>query len=144
MRRNFLWLVLLGGVLVVLAVIWQAFTMAAYVRGAGEGALDAHGAGSLFVHLGQLAVVIGAIVAYWGNWRAVGLALGFLVLSIAQLAFLGDTDEQGDWVNGLHGALALVVLLAGLAYAMKARQELGVWGASGRAATPVVPDELDR
>jgi hypothetical protein len=126
MRRNFLWLVLVGGTLVVLAVLWQAFSIAAYVRGAGDGALDAHGFGSIFVHLGQLAVVIGAIVAYFGNWRAVGLALGFLVLSVAQLAFLGDTDEPGGWVNGLHGFLALIVLLAGLAYALKASRELGL------------------
>ena len=96
------------------------------------------------MHIGQLAIVIGALVTYWGNWRLVGLAVGFLVLSFAQLAFLGDTDEQGDWVNGLHGALALVVLLAALAYAMKARRELGVWGASGGPAAPVVPDQLDR
>ena len=135
MKRNFLWLVLVGGVLVVLAVLWQSFSIAAYVRGAGEGALDAHGLGSLFVHIGQLAIVIGAIVAYFGNWRAVGLALGFLVLSVAQLAFLGDTDEPGGWVNGLHGLLALVVLLAGLAYAMKASRELGLRspGAAGSA-----------
>lgn len=126
MKRNFLWLVLVGGTLVVLAVLWQAFSIAAYVRGAGDGALDAHGFGSIFVHLGQLAVVIGAIVAYFGNWRAVGLALGFLVLSVAQLAFLGDTDQEGGWVNGLHGFLALIVLLAGLAYALKASRELGL------------------
>ena len=126
MKRNFLWLVLVGGTLVVLAVLWQAFSIAAYVRGAGDGALDAHGFGSIFVHLGQLAVVIGAIVGYFGNWRAVGLALGFLVLSVAQLAFLGDTDQEGGWVNGLHGFLALIVLLAGLAYALKASRELGV------------------
>ena len=47
------------------------------------------------MHIGQLAVVIGALVAYWGNWRQVGYAIGFLILSFAQLAFLGDTDEQG-------------------------------------------------
>ncbi|MGH3137614.1 MAG: hypothetical protein ACRDPV_14100 [Gaiellaceae bacterium] len=85
-----------------------------FVRGAGNGALDAHGAGSLIVHLGQLAIVIGAIVAYWGNWAAVCTAIGFLVLSVAQLGFLGDTEKQGDWINGLHGFLALIVLIAGL------------------------------
>jgi hypothetical protein len=126
MKRNFLWLVLGGGVLVVLAVLWQSFSIAAYARGAGDGALDAHGLGSLFVHIGQLAVVIGAIVAYFGNWKQVGLAIGFLILSFAQLAFLGDNEEPGGWVNGLHGFLALIVLLAGLAYAMKASRELGV------------------
>ncbi|MDQ3672604.1 MAG: hypothetical protein M3364_09265 [Actinomycetota bacterium] len=126
MRRTPLWLVLVGGVLVVLSVLWQAFAIAAYVRGAGEGALDAHLAGSFIVHLGQLAIVVGALVAYWGNWRAVGLAVGFLVLSVAQLAFLGNTDEQGGWVNGLHGFLALIVLLAGFAYAQRAARELGL------------------
>lgn len=135
MRRNFIWLVLVGGVLVVLSVLWQAFSIAAYARGAGDGALDAHGMGSLFVHIGQLAVVIGAIVAYWGRWRDVGLALGFLVLSVAQLAFLGDNEESGGWVNGLHGFLALIVLLAGLAYAQRAYRELGLRSSAGAAGS---------
>ena len=86
MKRNFTWVVFVGGVIVVLGVLLQSFTIAAYVRSGEEGALDAHGGGSLIVHIGQLAVVIGALVAYWGNWRQVGLAIGFLVLSIAQLA----------------------------------------------------------
>ena len=124
MRRNFTWLLFVGGVVTVLGVLWQAFTIAAYVRGAGEGALDAHGGGSLIVHIGQLAIVIGAIVAYWGNWRMVGGAIGFLVLAIAQLAFLGDTDKQGDWINGLHGFLAVVIALLGVWYANRAWREL--------------------
>ena len=126
MRRTPLWLVLLGSAVVVLGVLWQAFSIAAYVRGAGEGAIDAHLTGSFFVHAGQLLIVIGAIWAWWGRWSDVGLALGFLVLSFAQLAFLGDTDEQGGWVNGLHGFLALIVLLAGAWYFTRARRELGL------------------
>ena len=131
MKRTFTWLVFIGGVVVVLGVLWQAFTIAAYVRGAGEGALDAHGGGSLIVHLGQLAIVIGAIVAYWGNWDAVAAAFGFLVLSFLQLAFLGDTDEEGSWVNGLHGFLALIILIAALLYAQRAWRELGLRQSSG-------------
>jgi hypothetical protein len=126
MRRTPLWLVLLGSAIVVLGVLWQAFSIAAYVRGAGEGALDAHLTGSFFVHAGQLMVVVGAIWAWWGNWTAVGLALAFLVLSFAQLAFLGDTDEQGGWINGLHGFVALIILLAGTWYFTAARRELGL------------------
>jgi hypothetical protein len=133
MKKTFWWLVLLGGVLVSLAVLWQAFSIAAYVRGAGEGTLDAHGLGSIFVHLGQLAIVIGALIVFWGNWPAVGTAIGFLVLSVAQLAFLGNTDEEGGWLNGLHGFLALIVLLAGLAYAQRAARELGLRSSSGAA-----------
>jgi hypothetical protein len=131
MKRPFLWVVLVGGVAASLGVLWQAFTIAAYVRGAGEGALDAHGAGSLVVHLGELAIVIGAIVAYFGNWKAVGIAIGFLVLSVAQIGFLGDTEEQGGWINGLHGFLALIVLLAAIAYALKAARDLGLRTAPG-------------
>ncbi|MGH3127979.1 MAG: hypothetical protein ACRDPX_08665, partial [Gaiellaceae bacterium] len=62
MKRKSTWVVLVGGVLVVLGVLWQAFTIAAYVRGAGDGALDAHGAGSTVVHIGELAIVIGALL----------------------------------------------------------------------------------
>ena len=126
MKRGFTWLVLVGAALVVVGVLLQAFSIAAYVRGAGEGALDMHGGVSFLVHLGELAVVIGAITAWWGNWRSVGLAIAFLSLSIAQIGFLGDTEEEGGWVNGLHGFLALVVLLAALAYVHVAMRALGL------------------
>jgi len=105
-------MVLGGGAIVVVGVLIQAFTIAAYVRGAGEGALDAHGGFSLLVHVGELLIVIGAIWAWWGKWNMVGLAVAFLVLAFAQLAFLGDTEEQGGWINGLHGFLALIILLS--------------------------------
>ena len=137
MRRAPLWIVLVGGSLVILAVLWQAFTISAYVRGAGDGALDAHSMGSLFVHIGELAVVIGAIWAWWGNWKVVGAAVAFLVLSVAQLAFLGDTEKSGGWINGLHGFLALIVLItAGLfAYHAKRRLDLGQSGNGTHSAT---------
>jgi hypothetical protein len=135
MRRNFTWAVLVGGVVVVLGVLWQAFSIAAYVRGAGEGAIDAHLTGSFVVHAGQLAIVIGALVAYWGTWRQVGYAIGFLILALAQLGFLGDTDEEGDWINGLHGFLALIVLIAGLLYAQKAWRELRPAASPGAAGS---------
>lgn len=114
------------GAIVVVGVTIQAFTIAAYVRGAGEGALDAHGGFSLLVHIGELLIVIGAIWAWWGNWNMVGLAVAFIVLAFAQLAFLGDTDEQGGWINGLHGFLALIILLSGAWYFTRARHELGL------------------
>ncbi|HXG76217.1 MAG TPA: hypothetical protein VNJ53_06580 [Gaiellaceae bacterium] len=131
MKRAFLWLVLVGSVVVVLGVLFQAFSIAAYIRSGEEDWLDAHGGMSLIVHLGQLAVVIGALGAFWGRWTAVGAAVGFLVLSIAQLFALGDTEEEGSWANGFHGMLALVVLLAAVAYWQRAKRELGVSWPSG-------------
>ena len=61
MRRTALWALLAGGAITVVGVLIQAFTIAAYVRGAGEGALDAHGGFSMLVHVGELLIVIGAI-----------------------------------------------------------------------------------
>lgn len=127
MRRTPLWLLLAGGAITVVGVLIQAFTIAAYVRGAGEGALDAHGGLSVIAHIGQLLIVIGVIWAFWGNWSAVGLAVVFLVLCVAQLAFLGDTDEPGGWINGLHGLLALVILLVAAWVFSVARRRLGLW-----------------
>jgi hypothetical protein len=132
MRRTAWWLVLAGGAVTVVGVLIQAFTIAAYVRGAGEGALDAHGGFSTLVHVGQLLILIGAIWAWWGNWAWVGAAVGFLVLCLALLAFLGDTDEQGGWINGLHGFLALVILLIGAWCFTRARRELAL-GTPGTA-----------
>ena len=63
----------------------------------------------------------------------VGGAVGFLVVSIAQLGFVGDTDERGDWINGLHGFLALIILISGLLYAQRAARELGIRQSSGAA-----------
>jgi hypothetical protein len=136
MKRKAIWAVFIGGLIVVVGVVWQAFSMAAYVRGAGEGALDAHMGGAALVHVGQLAIVIGALIAYWGNWRQVGYAVGFLVISVAQLAFLGDPDKKGDWINGLHGALAIVLLVAGVLYAQQAWRELRPTVSPGAADSP--------
>jgi phosphatidylglycerophosphate synthase len=135
MKRTFKWVVLVGGVVTVLGVLLQSFTIAAYASGAGSGALDAHGGGSLLVHIGQLAVVISVLVAYWGNWPMVGGAIAFLVLSIAQLAFIKPEDEPGDWVNGLHGFLALVILICGMLYAQKAWRELRPTASPGAAGS---------
>jgi len=135
MKRNFTWAVFVGGIVAVLGVLLQSFTIAAYVRTGNADWIDAHGGGSLVVHIGQLAIVIGALVAYWGNWKQVGLAVGFLVLSIAQLGFLGDTEEQGDAINGLHGTLALIVLIAAMLYAQKAWRELRPTASPGAAGS---------
>jgi hypothetical protein len=136
MKRTFTWLVFVGGVVVVLGVLWQAFAIAAYFRtGLDQTWIDAHLTGSFFVHAGELAIVIGALVAWWGNWWMVGGAIGFLVLSFAQLGFLGDTDKQGDWINGLHGFLALIILICGMLYAQRAGQELGLRRSGGAAGS---------
>jgi hypothetical protein len=121
-----MWLTMVGGAITVASVFLQAFSISAYARGAGDGALDLHGLGSLFVHIGELAIVIGVIWGWWGNGKAIGLAIAFLVLSVAQLAALGDNEEPGGWINGLHGFLALVILTVGAIAFHRGRRELGL------------------
>ena len=124
---------LAGAVLVIIGVLLQAFSIVAYVRGAGQGALDMHGANSLTVHLGQVAVFIGAIWVWFGNWKVMAVAVSWLILSALQLGFIGDTDEPGGWEHGLHGLLAIVVLLAAVAYMHVAARRLGL--GQGRSAS---------
>ena len=126
MKRNALWIVLTGSVVVIVGVLLQAFSIAAFSRGAGQGALDMHSANSLTVHIGQILIVIGAIWAWWRQRVPIALALAFLVLSVGQLAALGDTEKAGGWVNGLHGLLALVVLVTAAAYLHVAMRHLGL------------------
>ncbi len=135
MRRTFTWVVFVGGIVTALGVLLQSFTIAAYAAGAGSDALDAHGFGSSVVHIGQLAIVIGVLVAYWGNWPMVGGAVAFLLLSIAQLGFTKPDDEPGGWINGLHGFLALVILICGMLYAQRAGRELGLRRRDGAAGS---------
>ena len=134
MKRTFTWFVLVGGVVTVLGVLLQSFTIAAYASGAGSDALDAHGGGSLIVHIGQLLIVVGALVAYWGNWPMVGGAVAFLALSFAQLGFIKPEDEPGDWINGLHGLFALIILICAMLYALRAARELGLRRSGGDVA----------
>ena len=111
LRRGFLWLYTLAALIVVVGVLVQAFSIAAYVRGAGSGALDMHKTVGFMTHNVEIIVFLAALVAYWGSWRRVGLAFLLPLIGTIQVFSIGDTDKSGGWVNGLHGLLALVVLL---------------------------------
>jgi hypothetical protein len=89
----------------------QAFSIAAYIRGAGTGALDMHKTGGFVTHSLEIVVFVVALVGLWGSWRWVGLALLLPVIGTIQVALIGDTNTTGGWINGLHGLLAMVVLL---------------------------------
>jgi len=115
LRRVFLWLYLATATLVAAGVLLQAFSIAAYVRGAGQDALDLHETGGFITHSIEIVVFLTALVAFWGTWRLVGFALLLPVIGTIQVVLIGDTDKSGGWVNGLHGMFALVVLLLAVA-----------------------------
>jgi hypothetical protein len=114
-RRVFLWLYLISAALVVAGVLLQAFSIAAYVRGAGPDALDLHKTGGFVTHSIEIVVFLTALVAFWGGWRLIAFALLLPVIGTIQVVLIGDTDEPGTWINGLHGLFALVVLLLAVA-----------------------------
>jgi hypothetical protein len=115
LRRGFLWLYVLAASVVVVGVFVQAFSIAAYARGAGADALDLHTSVGFLVHSIEIVVFLLALVAFRGAWRIVGFAALLPVVGTLQLFLIGDTDERGSWVNGLHGLFALVVLMLALA-----------------------------
>jgi hypothetical protein len=123
-RRIAVWLFTLAAAIVVAGVFLQAFSIAAYVRGAGQGARDLHETGGFLTHSIEIVVFLLALVAFWGAWRRVGFALLLPLVGTLQVLLVGDTDKSGGWVNGLHGLFALVVLLLAGALAELGRRAL--------------------
>lgn len=126
MRRSFLWLQLVAATLVVVGVFLQAFSIAAYARGAGDGARDMHEAIGFITHIVEIVVFVAALVASWGAWPTVALALSLPVIGTIQVILVGDTKDQGGWVNGLHGLGALVVLVLAAVIAHGCVRALGL------------------
>lgn len=115
MRRAFLWIYLVGANLVTVGVLLQAFSITAYVRGAGSGALDMHETVGFITHDIEILTFLAALVGLWGAWRRIALAFTLPLVGTIQVFAIGDTDSSGGWVNGLHGLLAMIVLiLAGI------------------------------
>ncbi len=121
-RRGFTWAVLVLAGLVVVGVFLQVYFIASYFFGAGEDALDLHENVGGIVHTIETLVFLAAIVAYWKRWA--GLLMPFLLALIGtvQLIFT-DADE---WVGGLHGLLALVVLFLAHAVVQRSVRDLGL------------------
>lgn len=123
-RRTVRWLYVVAAALVILGVSLQAFSIAAYVRGAGTSARDLHVTGGFITHNIEIAVFVLAVVGFWGAWRLVAVALLLPLVGTLQVLLIGDTDRTGGWVNGLHGLFAIVVLVLALALAEFGRRSL--------------------
>ena len=119
------WLNLVFASIIVIGVFVQAYLIASYAMGAGKDALDAHGlVGGLVIHASELLVFITALVAFWGWWRWILVNLGLFVLGTVQIFLLPPDEDPGSpWVHGLHGLLALFVLVYA-AYIVKRDREL--------------------
>jgi hypothetical protein len=129
--RAFLWANLVLAVLVAVGVFVQVYLIASYFFGAGQDALDAHKDLGGVVHIVEVLVFLTAIGGYWRRWGEIGLSFSLAVIGTIQLSF-ADGD---DWVGGLHGVFALVVLILAAVIAHRTMRALGVGrhGAPGAA-----------
>jgi hypothetical protein len=116
--------------IIVIGVFVQAYFITAYVTGAGEDALDAHGfVGGLIIHGSELIVFLSALVAFWRMWGWIAVNFGLFVFGTIQI-FLAppDDDPASGWVHGLHGLFALIVLVYAACIAYRDMRWLGLRG----------------
>ena len=128
MRRTFLWVNFVLSSLIVLLIFVQAYLITAYITGAGEGALDAHGfLGFAIIHLAELLVFLTAFGAWPRAWKWIAFTFFLFVLGTVQI-FLAPPDEDpaSGWVHGLHGLLALVVMVTAAVIAHRGLRDLGL------------------
>lgn len=125
-------IVLVLATLVVVGVFLQVYFIASYVLGAGEDALDLHEGTGGIVHGLELLVFLVGIAAFWKRWWDVGLGVALAVIGTVQL---GVVEADEGWVAGLHGLLALLVLVIAAVISHRAVHALGL-GRHGRAHGP--------
>jgi hypothetical protein len=127
-KRSLVWANLVFAAIVVVGVFVQVYLITAYFTGAGEGALDAHGfIGFAIVHLAELLVFLTALAAFWKRWGWIGFNfLLFLVGTIQIFLSPPDEDPASGWVHGLHGLLAMFVLVIAAVIVHRDMRELGL------------------
>jgi hypothetical protein len=120
--RGFQWAVLILSGLVALGVFLQVYFISSYIFGAGTDALDLHKDIGGIVHGVELLVFIAALVGFWKKWADVGWAFALALIGTVQLGF----SDGDDWVGGLHGLLALFVLVIAGIVSHRTMRALGV------------------
>ena len=132
MRRTFLWINFVLASLIVVLIFLQAYFITAYISGAGEDALDAHGfTGFAIIHPAELLVFLIAFGAWPRAWKWIGFTFFLFVLGTVQI-FLAPPDEDpaSGWVHGFHGLLALLVAVVAAMIAQRSMRDLGLRRAS--------------
>lgn len=106
--------------LVVVGVFAQAYLISAAFLGIGSDAIDAHGGVGGIVHGLEVLAFLVAIAAYWRRWALLAVPFALAVVGTVQI---GLSESEG-WTGGLHGLLAMFVLVLGAMAAMRALREV--------------------
>ncbi len=135
MRRAFLWINFVLSSLIVLLIFVQAYLITAYISGAGQDALDLHGVvGFAIIHLAEVLVFLTAFGAWPRAWKWIGFTFIVAVLGTVQIGLAPpDEDRASGWVHGLHGLLALVVMVMAAVIAHRGMRDLGLRRARSRS-----------
>ena len=135
MRRSLLWIQLVLAALVVVGVWVQVYLIASYSFGAAD-ALDKHQAVGNAVFGFEVLVFLAALGAWWRNWGRIGHAFALAAIGTIQISLSG----ADDWIGGVHGLLALVILTLAVFIAKDDVEALGLRRASaGDGASDVPP-----
>jgi len=137
MTRAFQWATLVLATLVVIGVVLQVYFIAVYMLSLLDGAantdaLDIHEGLGGAVHGVEILTFLAAIGAFWKRWGLIGLAFSLPVVGTIQL---GVVEADDEWASGLHGLLALFVMVIASIVAHRAMHDLGM----GRRRTPGAP-----
>lgn len=122
MTRALKWIVLVAATLVVVGVFLQVYFIAAYSFGAGEDALDAHTGLGNVVHALEAVTFLAGLGAFWRRWWDVGLSFALIAVGTIQIGL----SEADDWAGGLHGLLAMFVLVLATIIAHRTVRALGM------------------
>jgi hypothetical protein len=127
-RRAFLWVSFGLSVLVLVGIVLQLYFIAAWLFGAGNGALDAHKAvGGAVVHPAEVLVFLAAFGAWRRNWPAIGWSLALALVGTLQVISVGDVSNPANgWWHGLHGGLVLFVVALAVYIARREASALGL------------------
>jgi hypothetical protein len=136
MKRPLLWIQLVLAALIVVGVWLQVYFIASYFFGAQD-ALDAHEATGGITHLIEVLVFLAAIGAWWRNWGRIGHAFALAVIGTVQIGF----TEGEEWVGGLHGLLALVILVMAVFIVKWNAEALGLKRASRGGDADTAPPQ---
>jgi anti-sigma factor RsiW len=127
MQRPLLWAQLVLAAAVAAGVWLQVYFIAAFSFGAAD-ALELHkGVGSAMHGLEAL-VFLAALGAWWRNWGKIGHAFGLLVVGTIQISL----TSRETWVGGLHGLLALAILVMAVFIVKDDAEALGLTRGRGR------------
>lgn len=137
MKRPLLWIQLVLAAAVAIGVWLQVYLIASDQFGATD-ALDLHKTIGESMRGLEVLVFLAALGAWWRNWGKIGHAFGLAVIGTIQISLSGAED----WVGGLHGLLALAILVMAVFIVKDDAEALGLKRGRGEREGAAPPRPL--